>query len=156
MTAGVFNYALAHQKILASSPRPAATEAIVTESHGDNLRDFPPPFYEGGPENAADSVARNVLTFVGQSITILPSVELDYSQYTARPDQPAKVQLTQHFELTFVGLQSGFSIVQGLRILLTDDQLVGEAEQLDDKTSRKSKVEILKEYDTVAEVWVTS
>jgi hypothetical protein len=155
-TAGGFNYALAHQKILTSSPRPSATEITVTESHGDNLRGFPPPFYEGVPENAADGVARNVLAFVGQSVTILPSVEIDYSYHTARPDQSARVHHTQDFELTFVGLRSGFSIVQGVRILLTDDQLVDEVEQLDDKNSRKSAIEILKEYDTVAEVWVGS
>ncbi len=97
-------------------------------------------------------MTRNVLTFVGQSVTILPSVEIDYSQYNARPDQPARVQHTQDFELTFVSLRSGFSIVQGLRVLLTDDQLVEEVEQL----TRKSIVETLKEYDTVAEVWVPS
>lgn len=147
---GGFNYALAHQKILASSPRPAIAEIAAAESHSDNLRDIPPPFYEGGSGNAADG--RNILTFVGQSLTILPSFDIDYS-HTA--GQPAKVQHTQDFELTFVGLRSGFSIIQGLRILLTEDQLADEAEQLDDK-SKKRKVEILKEYDTVAEVWISS
>lgn len=148
-TAGGFNYALAHQKILASSPRPSVAEITVTEGYG---RGFPPPFYDGGAENTADGITRNVLTFVGQSVTILPSVEIDYSQYIARPDQPARVQHTQDFELTFVGLRSGFSIVQGLRILLTDDQLVEGVEQV----AKKTIVETLKEYDTVAEVWVAS
>jgi hypothetical protein len=152
--AGGFNYALAHQKILTSSPRPSATEINTTDSHTDNL--FPPPFYDGGPEHVADGVTRNDLTFVGQSVTFLPPVEINYTQHTAMPDQPTKVQHTQDFELTFIGLQSGFSIVQGLRLLLTDDQLIDEAEQLDNDTSRKSMVEVLREYDTVVEVWVAS
>lgn len=151
-TAGGFNYALAHQKILTSSPRPSAAEVIVPEGHNDNLHGFPPPFYEGGAENTAGDITRNVLTFVGQSVTILPSIDIDYSQYIAKPDQPARVQHTQDFELTFISLRSGFSIIQGLRVLLTDDQPVEEVEQL----ARKSVVETLKEYDTVAEVWVAS
>lgn len=150
-TTGRFNYALAHQKILASSPRPDST---VTESYEEVFRDFPSPFYEGGQETATDGVATNILTFVGQSVKILPSVEIDYSQHNATPEQLAKVQRTQDFELTFVGLRSGFSIIQGLRILLTEDLLLDEVKQSEDETSRKSKIETLKEYGTVAEVWV--
>lgn len=155
-TTGGFNYALAHQKLLASSPRSAAIDATEAESHCDYLQDFPPPFYVGSSENSADGITKNILSFVGHSLTILPPIEVDYSDSDAMPDQSAKVHSTQDFELTFVGLRSGFSVVQGLRILLTEDQVLDEAEQLNEKPNKRSKVEILKEYDTVAETWVAS
>ena len=151
---GAFNYALAHQKILAASSRPPSSDTVTANSHGqgENLRAFPPPFFEGSEEDPT----KNVALFVGPSVVILPPFEFDYSDHTAVANKPAKVQGTQDFELTFASLRKGFSVVQGLRIILIDDQLVQDSEELDDKVAGRGKVEILKEYETVAEVWVAS
>jgi len=148
---GAFNYALAHQKILAASSRPPSSGTVIADSH-ENPRAFPPPFFEGSEEDPA----KNVVLFLGPSVVFLPPFEIDYSNHTAVADKPVKVHNTQNFELTFASLRKGFSVVQGLRILLIDDQLVQDSEELDDKVAGRSKVEILKEYETVAEVWVLS
>ena len=151
---GAFNYALAHQKILAASSRPPSSGTVIANSHGqdENLRAFPPPFFEG----SGDDPTKNVSSFVGPSVVILPPIEIDYSNHTAVANKPAKVQSTQDFELTFASLRKGFSVVEGLRILLIDDQLVHASGELGDKVAGRGKVEVLKEYETVAEVWVES
>ena len=150
-----FNYALAHQKILAASSRPAAPEPVIPDpgTPTDNSNALPPPYFEGGSEELPSS-SPNSVSFVGPSAIYLPPLEIDYSSHSGHGDGFAKVQLTQDFELPFIGLRQGFSTIGGLRILLAEDVVQG-TEDVDSKPT-KSRVQVLKEYEVVGEVWVSA
>lgn len=149
---GTFNYALAHQKILAVSSRPPPiSESVASENHNTNTEHsdntFPSPFFRAGVgEQDPNS---NSIVFIGPSLIYLPPLEIDYSNSIVdggkRPDH---INFTQDFDLLFVALRRGFSTAGGLRILLIEDR----DSELDGK---KAKIEVLKEYEDIAEVWVS-
>lgn len=151
-----FNYALAHQKILAASNRPPNLEHSIPENVPVNNGDtslLPPPYFESGQE---DVESHNGVSYTGPSAVILPDVIIDYTAVGQNAEGTAKVQIVQDFELPFIALRKGFSTVGGLRILLVGDQAI-----LDDTEDERgiegiAKVLVLKEYDVVNEVWVAA
>ncbi|GBE82445.1 Trafficking protein particle complex subunit 13 [Sparassis crispa] len=73
-----------------------------------------------------------------------------------------KVVASQDFELTYLPLKSGFLKVGGLRILLVEDRMIDEdvigVDASADGGPRRFNMEprTLKEWDVVAEIWVSS
>jgi len=145
---GTFNYALAHQKILAVSSRPPPIAgSIASESRGVEKK-IPSPFFEAGP-GEQDSNPNAIVSLIGPSLIYLPPLDIDYSNFIAEGGKrPAQGSYTQDFELLFVGLRRGLSTAGGLRILLAEDQ-DSEIER------KKAKIEILKDYENIAEIWVS-
>ena len=145
-----FNYTLTHQKILAASSRPFTTEALIqdTNNPGHSQTVFPPPYFE--EVNGKVSLSGRVVP-VGPSLLFLPPVKLGSSSHQG--EGLSKEQLVQEFEMTFVALQRGLSIVGGVRILLVDDDLDdGENKRMKSQTQAR----VLKEYDVVGELWVSA
>lgn len=155
---GAFNYALAHQKLLAASPR--QTTADAGEAEGDHagrhttadtgVGTLPPPFAEGADE-LRFSKSTGVV-FLGSSAVFLDPVRLsdslkDHSNPAAHPEDSipvggpteighdggtVRVHVTRDFDLSYLPLRTGFLTVGGLRILLTEDKIVDEDHGLDD------------------------
>ncbi|CAA7267990.1 unnamed protein product [Cyclocybe aegerita] len=142
-----FNYALAHQKILAATVRPPASEPLTSEP--ENAEALPPPYFEGrGDEH---KILTSGVSFVGPSVIFLSPVELDFS--TANEDKRAHMEAVQEFDLSFIGLRTGYSTIGGLRILLVDDRLV---DNLNEIGGTKMKARVLKQHDVIGEVWIKS
>lgn len=83
-------------------------------------------------------------------------VDLLISNAQAKGEAPSKIQAVQDFDLSFVGLRTGFSTIGGIRILLVDDHLTQGVQEDDDKNIRTKRAHILREYGVVGEVWVSS
>lgn len=153
-----FNYALAHQKILAvsSQPPPPLQQLLDDVDLSDgNVGVLPRPFFEGVEELKSSTI--NNVSSVGPSSVFLPEIELKFSNAENKDDGSPRVQATQEFDLAFVALRKGFSTIGGIRILLIDDQLIEGIEEAVDGTKSKSRrVAILKEYDIIGEVWVSA
>ena len=150
-----FNYALAHQKILAASsqlPMPGPSP-YDEDSSNIEVNVLPSPYFEGSddPKHSASGVS-----FLGPSATFLPMVDLLISNAQAKGEAPSKIQAVQDFDLSFVGLRTGFSTIGGIRILLVDDHLTQGVQEDDDKNIRTKRAHILREYGVVGEVWVSS
>lgn len=127
---------------------------------------MPPPFFQGHDELKSVKSSAGVV-FVGPSTVFLPPVEL-----APEPDQSGaadeagdepiveKLQAVQDFELTYMPLVKGFGTVGGLRVLLVEDKHDGDAEVLEedvhDGKSHRREAKILKEWDVIGEVWVSS
>ncbi|KAJ6606590.1 hypothetical protein DFH09DRAFT_1120715 [Mycena vulgaris] len=148
-----FNYALAHQKLLAVSP----TRHGLDDGANGNAWTLPPPFFEGADELR---VAKSGVVFCGNSALFLRPIEFirpvgDGEQ--AEGDEDIKVQESQDFELHYVPVSKGFTTVGGLRVILLEDRLLEESsDTLDDKPAFPTEPKILKEWDVVAEIWVST
>ncbi|PPQ78145.1 hypothetical protein CVT25_015478 [Psilocybe cyanescens] len=153
-----FNYALAHQKILAVSSKPSLSEPSAIQEIGvsnNDLNVLPPPYFEGGPDELKVSALSGV-SFVGGSAIFLPSVEINLSHAENKADGPAKAQVVQEFELSFVALRQGFSNIGGIRVLLVEDHIVDDDEGVDDNSNKTKRAQTLKEYDVIGEVWASA
>ncbi|KAF8906051.1 hypothetical protein CPB84DRAFT_1745251 [Gymnopilus junonius] len=154
-----FNYALAHQKILAASNRPPVTEALASDSDISNVDPnlLPPPYFDGVSNEEKKALMAGV-SFLGASAIFLPQTEIVFPSAESTGETPSlRGQAVQEFDLSFIALRKGFSAIGGIRILLVDDQLV---DSLNDEAETKAKSErrahILKEYDVVGEIWVSA
>ncbi len=151
-----FNYALAHQKILAVSAQPPLRDVInELDMSDDNTSILPRPYFEGADELKSSAVGS--VSFVGPSTTVLPTIELNFANAQSKGEGPPKVQAIQEFELPFIGLRKGFSTIGGLRILLIEDHLLESVEEEeDDRKTKPRRATTLKEYDIIGEVWVSA
>lgn len=59
------------------------------------------------------------------------------------------------FELEYTPLRTGFVPVGGLRVLLVEDRVQGTEEAYPERRSSNAPV-VLKEWDVIGEIWVTS
>ena len=152
-----FNYALAHQKILAASSQLPAPEPSPPDDDMSSVEVnvLPPPYFEGGSDDPKHSASSGV-SFLGPSTTFLPMLDLLISNAQTKGDAPSKIQAVQDFNLSFVGLRKGFSTIGGMRILLVDDHLTQGEQEEDDKNIPTKRAHILREYAVVGEVWVSS
>ncbi|KAF4615305.1 hypothetical protein D9613_002848 [Agrocybe pediades] len=149
-----FNYALAHQKILAASNRPPISESPLLENVPLNIDTnvLPPPYFESGREETQ----QDNVSFTGPSAVLLPEITIDYSE--VGQEEKGGIQVVQDFDLPFIALRKGFSNVGGVRVLQVGDQVMGDSEgdeHLEFKAGA-TKVQILKEYEVVGEVWVAA
>jgi hypothetical protein len=148
-----FNYALAHQKLLAVSPM----RHSLDDGANGGAPTLPPPFFEGADEL---KFSKSGVVFCGSSAVFLQPIEL------ARPagdgensdgDEDGKIQGVQDFELHYMPVSKGFSTVGGLRVILLEDKyLEDSSDAQDDKSPFRPEAKILKEWDIVAEVWVST
>ncbi|GLB35170.1 putative protein of unknown function (DUF974) [Lyophyllum shimeji] len=153
-TAPTFNYALAHQKLLAAaSPRQRALDDLernARRTEGDTVS-LPPPYFSGLDEFRSPSIS---VLYIGSSAMHLPPIEL----YAKGPHGEATDQMiaVQDFDLSYVPTQKGFATVGGLRVLLIEDRFLSESDTVDDiYRSGTSPARVLKEWDVISEVWVS-
>lgn len=134
----VFNYTLAHQRLLAASQR-ALDERDEHRSTKSVI--LPPPFFESDDMSLTKLPA---VMFSGSSAIFLPPVGLSPAESleadSTSETTEAKGHASQDFQLYFIALRSGFATVGGVRILLLAD---------DEETAKT-----LKQWEVVAEVWV--
>jgi len=157
-----FNYALAHQKLLAASSRTALVEAVPLQTPqesvegqagflGDGTRVvLPPPYFEGNLDEL--KVHTNGVVYSGPSTISLDLLELSLvSNEGSKPDEKLKVRAVQDFEVVYIPVRTGFHTIGGIRILALEDRLVEG-----DDNPPKRKASTVKEYEVIGEVWVTS
>ena len=154
-----FNYALAHQKLLAASTRPPAAERLPPLENtavevDSNL--LPPPYFDATLSEQQKLLMAGV-SFLGTSVVLLPEIEISFPDSDSAAETPLpKGQAVQDLNLSFIALRKGFSIVGGLRILLLDDELVeGAHEEREIKVKAEKRPRTLKEYDIVGEIWAS-
>jgi len=168
-TSTTFNYALAHQKLLVASPRQHTTDDVGRD--GDVVA-LPPPFFEGPDELKFARLTG--FAFIGDSAIFLPPFELceqpaedvetiDHVGHDQVAGAERKAHAVHQFKLSYLPLRKGFLTIGGLRVLLVDDRGVNSDEGLEDSVHdgkeemrKHSEVRILKEWDVVGEVWVTT
>ncbi|KAJ7090197.1 hypothetical protein B0H15DRAFT_837467 [Mycena belliarum] len=148
-----FNYALAHQKLLAVSP----ARQGLNDNDNVNIWTLPPPFFEGADEL---HFIKSGVAFCGNSALFLPPFQFITSvsgHEKIESNQVARVQEAQDFELHYVPISRGFHTVGGLRAVLLEDKYSEDsADALDDKHAFPSEMKTLKEWDVVGEIWVTT
>lgn len=145
-----FNYALAHQKLLAVSPR---RQGLDDGGNGGAI--LPPPFFEGADELR---FGKSGVVFCGNSAVFLRPIEFvrPGDEEKAKGDEDVKVQEAQDFELCYVPIVKGFNTVGGLRVILLEDKYLEESDFQDDKSTFNAEAKVLKEWDVVAEIWVST
>jgi len=158
-----FNYALAHQKILAASSMstlvgtiPLQTPQESVEGQSGFLGDgtsvvLPPPYFEGNLDEL--KVHTNGVVYSGPSTIPLDVLELSLvtNPEGTKPDEKLKMRAVRDFEVAYVPVRTGFHTIGGLRILALEDRLVEG-----DDNPPKRKASTVKEYEVIGEVWVTS
>ncbi|KAJ7632257.1 hypothetical protein FB45DRAFT_498346 [Roridomyces roridus] len=132
-----FNYALAHQKLLAVSPENSAT--------------LPPPFFQGADEL---KMTKSGVVFIGASAVFLEPLEL-VRDSEVEGGEDGTIHQVQDFELSYMPLRKGFNTVGGLRAILLEDKYLDDSGSDDDKPLFRPDAKILKEWEIVAEVWVS-
>jgi len=162
-----FNYALAHQKILNASFQPQTapgtpTTATITltdeplppsgRSGGEPV--IPPPYFD--PATTLTEAVKASLASIhamGASALFLDPIEIKTGDF-GTPFNP----VVQDFQLTYVPTRVGFCRVGGLRVLLVQDKLGTDSSegQQPPPTTAVTRTHTLKEYDIIAEVWVST
>ncbi|KAJ7184179.1 hypothetical protein C8R46DRAFT_452363 [Mycena filopes] len=142
-----FNVALAHQKLLGVSPmRPGLDDGV-----NDGRWTLPPPFFMGADELKS---AKSGVVFCGASTLFLQPIELARPEEVPDDDADSKIQEVQDFELQYMPTSTGFSTVGGLRVILLDDKYLDDSP--DSRPLFRPEAKVLKEWDVVAEVWVST
>ncbi|KAJ7445793.1 hypothetical protein B0H11DRAFT_2177500 [Mycena galericulata] len=148
-----FNYALAHQKLLAVSP---TRQGLDDGSNGTGWV-IPPPFFEGADELR---FAKSGVVFCGASALFLQPIEFRRPAADGEMAEGAegvKAQQVQDFELSYMPTSEGFTTVGGLRVLLLEDKYLDDSsDSQDDKPAFRIEAKIMKEWDVVAEIWVST
>lgn len=158
--ATTFNYALAHQKLLAASTTQQITDELedstpLSSTISNRLTILPPPFFEA--ESPVSSLSGVV--FHGASTIFLPPIELSPQAGSNDGDanEPAKLHAVQEFRLSYLPVRKGFSTVGGVRVLLVEDKYLDDnSEDYSRKDKERQRVATpLKQWEVVAEVWVS-
>nr|GAT55482.1 predicted protein [Mycena chlorophos] len=159
-----FNVHLAHQKLVQvaspSAPGTAATARlpVLPEVLDPETWALPPPFFDGADELSHVSDKPGAL-FCGASALVLDPIELvgDVPAEDEEDDSKGKiapVDGSREFELQYMPVLTGFTPVGGLRAILLEDKYVGGE---DDKLLlSRAEPKILKQWDVVAEIWVST
>lgn len=144
-----FNYALAHQKILAASTAERAVNSVPAEPTSDDLAsNLPPPFYGGAAD--ANQGTRPKVIATGPSAVFLPPLDMDFINEKNEP----KVHSTTTFDLSYIALEQGFASVGGLRVVLVEDEIIMPRKEDSQVRDVVKKTQTLKEYDVIAEIWI--
>ncbi|KAF7322658.1 hypothetical protein HMN09_00044400 [Mycena chlorophos] len=159
-----FNVHLAHQKLVQvaspSAPGTAATVRlpVLPEVLDPETWALPPPFFDGADELSHVRDKPGAL-FCGASALVLEPIELvgDVPGEEEEDDSKGKiapVDGSKEFELQYMPVLTGFTPVGGLRAILLEDKYVGGE---DDKLLlSRAEPKILKQWDVVAEIWVST
>ncbi|PPQ63169.1 hypothetical protein CVT24_005714 [Panaeolus cyanescens] len=145
---GTFNYALAHQKILAASTVDRGPNSLAIESSSDESGPILPlPFYDSTVDTK--NVRPKVMA-VGPSAIFLPPLEMDFINEKNEP----KVYSTTSLDLSFIALHHGFASVGGLRLLLVGEEIILPGNEGPRPEDVVKKVQTLKEYEVIAEIMI--
>jgi hypothetical protein len=148
-----FNYALAHQKLLAVSP----TRQGLDDGGNGHTWTLPPPFFEGTDELRA---GHSGVVFCGNSAVFLRPIEFIRpagNEEKTESDEEVKVQESQDFDLHYMPISKGFSPVGGIRLILLEDKYIeAGSDGQDDRSGFHTEARTLKEWDVVAEIWVST
>lgn len=158
-TVGGFNYAVAHQKLLSISRASVADESdkqqeSVANSKHDQL---PPPYFD-----TTDKAGSIAMTYVGPSTVMFPEITMGTGIMDESDNDGAKPSFVQEFDLTYIPLRKGFVTFGGIRALLIEDRFISAAGRQDGdqtpilKSGHEKKVQALREWDIVGEVWVAT
>ncbi|KAL0578256.1 hypothetical protein V5O48_003751 [Marasmius crinis-equi] len=157
-----FNYALAYQKLAASSSqtRVASNENVgdvIPHTNSDKPAALPPPHHD-----LEDPKRRRItegVTFTGASAIALPYIDLKEDQDGDEPALNSRVYATHDFELSFIALCKGFQNVGGLRLLLSEEMYRAKEQDQEDLPESKAftftETQVLKDWDVIAELWVS-
>ncbi|KAJ7074351.1 hypothetical protein C8F01DRAFT_1100222 [Mycena amicta] len=141
-----FNLQLAHQKLseISSSARAGFKLKLADVADADSdTWTLPPPFFEGSDEL---SHTKPGAVFCGPSAIILQPFELE-------TDDNGQAHGSQDFELQYMPISTGFSTVGGLRAILLEDRYVQDEDRL---PPLRSEPKISKQWDIIAEIWVST
>ncbi|KAH6918795.1 hypothetical protein BKA70DRAFT_29403 [Coprinopsis sp. MPI-PUGE-AT-0042] len=140
-----FNYAVAHQKILDAAISKSPVSTIGEGGQAPAQTTLPPPYFENHDEGRPLS---DGVTYAGASAIFLPPLTLPTGD-EGTSGNPA----VQEFQLTSIPSKRGFSTIGGLRILLVEDSHEADTEE---QSWRVTRVQALREYDVIGEIWVGS
>lgn len=153
--------------VLSSSPPPATSDA--ERRRGAGVIQLPAPFATDVEKRTTDSDAEAAI-FLGSSTVFLPSLRLrppvppkDDTEPPPSVGIPVRAEASCQFELEYMALRKGFSVLGGLRVFVTRDAEVNGSDDGsdddDDRTLAQSvalvdEAKLLKEWDTAGEIWV--
>ncbi|KAG6878782.1 hypothetical protein C0993_008081 [Termitomyces sp. T159_Od127] len=143
------NYAIAHQHPTVVSPHQRALNALQGNlAVGNNDTPLlPTPYFKGLDEFKP----LPTVLYVGSSALRLPPIEL-----SPEPGVAGQTIATQDFELTYLPTRKGFATVGGLRILLVEDKFVDSSgTENTDPGGSLGQARTLKEWDVIAEAWIS-
>ncbi|KAL1730310.1 hypothetical protein EV714DRAFT_211348 [Schizophyllum commune] len=142
--AQTFNYELARQKLLVASPAGSQAGDAGEPTEGVAL---PPPY-------ASESRRDSSVVYCGPAAVYLALMVLRLDNESVPGERLAYAE--QDFELTFVPTKRGFSTVGALRVLVVEDRTVSNdaSDEADVSNQALETAKVLKEWDTIAEIWV--
>ena len=154
-----FGYVLTDQKLLTDSLRQKFRDEISGEHQTNDVITLPPPFFFDTDES--NSRRSTGVVFTGSSALFLPSVELSVSEtqvYSDPTDNYMMLHGSQDFDLSYLPREEGYTTIGGLRVLLVGDSFtdIGKDSIHTGNVMYTGPVVTLKEWDIVAEVWVSS
>jgi len=150
-----FNHVLADRDMLMDSPQQKYHNVVEGDHQHNDSVTLPPPFLPDTDE--ASSRRSTGAVYIGSSAFFLPSVELSVPEAKVSGDvaeNVRKLYASQDFELSYLPRQKGYTTLGGLRVLLVGDDFADAGE--DPIFHRCTNPVTLKEWDVVAEVWVSS
>lgn len=127
-----FNYALAQERNLITSPRSEHADLSDDETHLKHQVILPPPSVV---DSSKLPLSEDII-FAGPSAIFVPPLEVS-------PHEPTSYD----FELKYIPLKQGLVRVGGLRVLLVEDGL--------EEAGTRSTAQVLWRSDVIAELWVT-
>ncbi|KAL1747003.1 hypothetical protein HDZ31DRAFT_32934 [Schizophyllum fasciatum] len=141
-----FNYELARQKLLVASPLVGSAQEGDASEPTEGVA-LPPP-------HATEPRRDSGVMYCGPSAIYLAPMDLQLDNESVPGERLAYAE--QDFELTYVPTKRGFSTVGALRVLIVEDRTVThDAEDGGDVANQALETaKILKEWDTIAEIWV--
>ncbi|PFH47167.1 hypothetical protein AMATHDRAFT_152793 [Amanita thiersii Skay4041] len=169
-SAGTFNYAVAHQKLMAiSHPSTPRHEPLpLLDTGPDEVTGFPPPIVSSSDDSRSvqQQQPQGNVVYAGSSTLFLPPVMLgsdgaDNASQAPTPGAP-KTTVVQEFQLTYVPLSKGYSTIGSLRALVVEDRYVSDFESTvahdgQETPGRSGRaIQTLKEWDVIGEIWVPS
>lgn len=149
---------------------------VLNSDAGDSFNDtlgmqpvarLPPPYSSTVKEPNTTCTGR--VWFLGPSLTTLPAITFSSASshsttITAETISPRAEEIIE-FSLDFIGQKTGFARIGGLRVLLVSDKEVeADVDGLDEDTitlhsldyqTSLAEARILREWDVIAEMWVT-
>lgn len=144
-----FNYLLAHQKLLSSSPRKPQEDTAPEVNLELGQWTLPVPHHRLNDTKNDTKNDDPTTDFIGPSAF---SFSLDSSLAGAVFEESSSTprsNLNYDFELNFVPKKKGYNNIGGIRILMIQD--VGDLH-----ATRQQTVHILKEWDTLGAVWASA
>jgi trafficking protein particle complex subunit 13 len=168
---GVFNFGLGLAQTYADSPlsnhsgelaEPVASLPDAERRPHSTITPIRQSLFRLPPPDSASIKSQSVMP-LGGSVLSLPSFQLtrphtDTSIPEVSDDHP-RTEAIREFECTFVPIRKGLANVGGLRVLLIEDREVEERSGQDNLIlipHIAAEAKVLREWDVMGEIWITS